>query len=124
MDARRNQIYNALFDAKNGSLTRLCPDRAIGLDELAAELKNCEKCKIVVGDGAKLCYTGLSEQGIDCRMAQESAVMQNAAGVALVACEMAARGETVSSRDLVPVYLRLSQAERERLAKGLPITLD
>ena len=34
------------------------------------------------------------------------------------------RGETVSARDLVPVYLRLSQAERERLAKGLKITLD
>ena len=45
-------------------------------------------------------------------------------GVALAAEEMAARGETVSARDLVPVYLRLSQAERERLAKGLKITLD
>ena len=124
MDARRNQIYNALFEAKNGALTRLCPDRAIGLDEVAGELKKCKKCKIIVGDGAKLCYTYLSEQGIDCRMAQENAVMQNAVGVGTVACEMAARGETVSSRDLVPVYLRLSQAERERLAKGLPITLD
>ncbi len=124
MDARRNQIYNALFEAKNAVLTRLCPDRAIGISELAKELKTCEKCKIVVGDGAKLCYTGLLEQGIDCRMAAESAAMQNAVGVALVACEMAARGETVSPRDLVPVYLRLSQAERERLAKGLPITLD
>lgn len=124
MDARRNQIYNALFEAKDGTLTRLCPDRAIGLDEVAAALKNCEKSKIVVGDGAKLCYTYLSEQGIDCRMAQPGAVMQNAVGVGMVACKMAAQGETVSSRDLVPVYLRLSQAERERLAKGLPITLD
>ena len=124
MDARRNQIYNALFEAKNGALIRLCPDRAIGLDEVAAALKNCEKSKILVGDGAKLCYTYLLAQGIDCRMAQENAVMQNAVGVALVACKMAARGETVSSRDLVPAYLRLSQAERERLAKGLPIILD
>lgn len=124
MDARRNQIYNALFAAKGGVLTRLCPDRAIGLEEVAAELKNCEKSKIIVGDGAKLCYTYLSEHGIDCRMAQGSAVMQNAIGVGLTACEMVSRGETVSARDLVPVYLRLSQAERERLAKGLPITLD
>ena len=36
---------------------------------------------------------------------------------------MARRGETVSGRDWVPTYLRLSQAERERLAKGLKITL-
>ena len=50
--------------------------------------------------------------------------MQNAMGVALAAEEMAARGETVSARDLVPVYLRLSQAERERLARGLPLTAE
>ena len=124
MDARRNQIYNALFEAKDGILTRLCPDRAVGLEVVAAELKNCEKSKIIVGDGAKLCYTYLSEHGMDCRMAQGNAAMQNAIGVGLVACEMLSRGETVSARDLVPVYLRLSQAERERLAKGLPITLD
>ena len=124
MDARRNQIYNALFEAKDGILTRLCPDRAIGLDEVAAELKTYKKSKIIVGDGAKLCYTYLSEQGIDCRMAQGSAMMQNAIGVGLAACEMISRGETVSARNLVPVYLRLSQAERERLAKGLPITLE
>ena len=124
MDARRNQIYNALFEAKEGHLTRLCPDRAIGLDEVADELKNCKKCKIVVGDGAKLCYTYLLEHGIECRLAPESHIMQNAVGVGMAACEMVERGETVSARDLVPVYLRLSQAERERLAKGLPITLD
>ncbi len=124
MDARRNQIYNALFDAKDGVLTRLCPDRAIGLEEVAAELKNCQKNKIIVGDGAKLCYTYLLEQGIDCRVAQGGSVMQNAMGVGLVACEMAARDAFISPSDLVPVYLRLSQAERERLAKGLPITLN
>ena len=124
MDARRNQIYNALFEAKDGGLTRLCPDRAIGLEEVAAELKNCKKSKIIVGDGAKLCYTYLSEHGIDCRMAQGNTVMQNAVGVGVVACEMVSRGEIISAGELVPVYLRLSQAERERLAKGLPITLD
>ena len=124
MDARRNQVYNALFEAKDGALTRLCPDRAIGLDELAEELKSCEKSKIVVGDGAELCYNGLLNRNIPCRIAPPALVMQNAVGVALTACEMAERGETVSARDLVPVYLRLSQAERERLAKGLPITLD
>ena len=78
----------------------------------------------MVGDGAALCSGFLSEVGIPCRMAPAQLVMQNAVGVALAAEEMAARGETVSARDLVPVYLRLSQAERERLAKGLKITLD
>ena len=124
MDARRQQVYNALFRAERGRLTRMTPDRAIALEELAAAIQNDESEKIIVGDGAQLCYTYLSEQGIPCRMAPPSLVMQHAVGVAQTAGEMAARGETVCAHELAPVYLRLSQAERERLAKGLPITLD
>ncbi|MDO4811692.1 MAG: tRNA (adenosine(37)-N6)-threonylcarbamoyltransferase complex dimerization subunit type 1 TsaB [Eubacteriales bacterium] len=124
MDARRQQVYNALFHVHNGALERMSPDRAISLEELVAEIKNDGNDKIIVGDGARLCYTYLSEQGIACRMAPPPLIMQNAVGVAQVAREMAQRGETVSAHELVPVYLRLSQAERERLAKGLKITLD
>lgn len=124
MDARRNQVYNALFLAQDGVLTRQCPDRAIGLAELAEEIKNRPEPKFVVGDGAGLCYNHLLEQDVPCRMAPPQLVMQNAVGVALAAEEMAAAGQVTTSRDLVPVYLRLSQAERERLARGLEITLD
>ena len=124
MDARRNQVYNAVFRAENGQLTRLTEDRAVSLAELAEELKNAEGAKFVVGDGAKLCYTYLTQQGIPCRMAPAALVMQNAVGVGLAAEELATEGKTVSAQELVPVYLRLSQAERERLAKGLKITVD
>ena len=124
MDARRNQVYNALFLAHDGVLTRQCPDRAIGLAELAEEIKNLPEPKFVVGDGAGLCYNYLLEQGVPCRMAPPQLVMQNAVGVALAAEEMAAAGQVTTARDLVPVYLRLSQAEREQLARGLKITLD
>lgn len=124
MDARRNQVYNALFLAHDGVLTRQCPDRAIGLAELAEEIKNRPEPKFVVGDGAGLCYNHLLEQDVPCRMAPPQLVMQNAVGVALAAEEMAAAGQVTTARDLVPVYLRLSQAERERLPRGLKITLD
>lgn len=124
MDARRNQVYNALFLAHDGVLTRQCPDRAIGLAELAEEIKNRPEPKFVVGDGAGLCYNHLLEQDVPCRMAPPQLVMQNAVGVALAAEGMAAAGQVTTARDLVPVYLRLSQAERERLARGLKITLD
>lgn len=124
MDARRNQVYNALFLAHDGVLTRQCPDRAIGLAELAEEIKNRPEPKFVVGDGAGLCYNHLLEQDVPCRMAPPQLVMQNAVGVALAAEEMAAAGQVTTARDLVPVYLRLSQAQRERLARGLKITLD
>ena len=124
MDPRRNQVYNAVFRAERGQLTRLTPDRAISLAELSEELKKGENNKIIVGDGAKLCYTYLSGQNIACHMAPPQLVMQNAIGVALCAGEMAERGHATTARDLVPVYLRLSQAERERLARGLKITID
>ena len=61
MDARRKQVYNALFRARGDSLERLSPDRAISLDELGEELKNFPESKIVVGDGAQLCYNTLKE---------------------------------------------------------------
>ena len=124
MDARRNQVYNALFLAHDGVLTRQCPDRAIGLAELAEEIKNRPEPKFVVGDGAGLCYNHLLEQDVPCRMAPPQLMMQNAVGVALAAEEMAAAGQVTTARDLVPVYLRLSQAERERLARGLSLTAE
>ncbi len=124
MDARRQQVYNAVFRAENGVLERRCEDRAISLEELYEELKNSDAPKIIVGDGAKLCYTYLLEKGLPCRLAPPQLIMQNASGVALAAQELAENDQTVSARDLVPVYLRLSQAERERLAKGLKITVD
>ncbi|MBQ3533402.1 MAG: tRNA (adenosine(37)-N6)-threonylcarbamoyltransferase complex dimerization subunit type 1 TsaB [Oscillospiraceae bacterium] len=124
MDARRNQVYNAVFEVTDGRLTRLSEDRAIGLAQLAEEVKNRSSTKIIVGDGAHLCYNYFLEAGIPCRMAPAQLRMQNAVGVALAAEELAAEGKTVSAHQLVPVYLRLSQAERERLARGLKITVE
>lgn len=124
IDARRSQVYNALFRCENGQLTRLCPDRAIGLEELAEELRQDEGPKLALGDGGRLCRDYLNSHGIACRLAPENGLYQSAVGVALAAEDMARRGETVSGRDLVPTYLRLSQAERERLAKGLKITVE
>ena len=114
MDARRQQVYNALFQAKDGQLTRLTPDRAISLEELAAELANDLHPKTVVGDGARLCFAHLTEAGISCRLAPAHLVMQNAMSVALEAEAMAAEGNLVSAQALEPVYLRPAQADRLR----------
>jgi len=117
MDARRKQVYNALFLAEGGKLKRLSPDRAISLEELGEELKKLEKTKIVVGDGAKLCYNTLTEQGIDLQLAPVNLRMQCAWGVARAAEDVIARDELCKGQDLIPVYHRLSQAERERLER-------
>jgi len=112
MDARRNQIYNALFAARDGRLTRLTPDRAIGLEELAEELQQDARRKIIVGDGGKLCADALTAAGVACRLAPPYLVMQSAVTVALEAEEAAGRGGLVSAQELLPVYLRPPQAER------------
>jgi tRNA threonylcarbamoyladenosine biosynthesis protein TsaB len=124
MDARRNQVYNAIFRAEGGTLTRVTADRAISLAELYEEVKGDPLPKLIVGDGASLCYTYLSEQGVACSIAPMRDRMQQASGVAAVAQRMAQEGKLVSAQELLPTYLRLSQAERERLARGEKITVD
>ena len=118
MDARRKQVYNALFLATGDRLERLSPDRAVSLAELGEELQKLEKPKIVVGDGAELCYNTLREQVHGLELAPLHLRMQSAWGVARAAEELAAGGGLVKGGALVPVYHRLSQAERERLEKN------
>ena len=117
MDARRHQVYNARFQAEGGRLLRLCPDRAISIDELAAELLSREKTQILVGDGAELCYNELTKRGLPVRLAPPHLRWQSAWGVARAAEELARTGGLITAAELAPVYHRLSQAERERLAR-------
>ena len=110
MDARRSQVYNALFEIKDGAPERLCRDRAIALSELAAELKGYDREVLLVGDGARLSFDYLTAEGISCRIAPQNLLYQSAWGVGMEAL----RTEPGTADDLLPVYLRLSQAERER----------
>ena len=117
MDARRSQIYNARFAAQGGMPIRLTGDRAIGLEELALELEGTKSTQIIVGDGAALCYNYLQEFGVPALIAPAHLRHQSAWGVARAALEQARQGRLTDAAGLTPVYLRLSQAERERLEK-------
>ena len=111
MDARRNQVYNANFAAENGTLTRLTPDRAISLADLAEEVRNDPRPITLVGDGAHLAYAYFTEQGLPCRLAPPHLIMENAMSVALEAEELAARDKLVSAQALEAFYLRPPQAD-------------
>ena len=117
MDARCNQFYNAVFDISNGTITRLCEDRALLCDELKNELaKILDSKKIILcGDGAELFYKSVSDLP-NVTVAPEYLKYQSAVGIGLYAYNNADNG-TVSSDTLLPVYLRLPQAERELKAK-------
>ena len=69
MDARRQQVYNALFRTENGRVTRLCADRAVAMELVAEELAAMPEPKLIVGDGAVLLYDFLQKAGIGCRLA-------------------------------------------------------
>ena len=119
MDARRSQVYNALFHVDCGKYTRIRDDRAISLQELGEDVKNLTEPIFLVGDGSILCYNTLSEMVPGMVLPPEHRMHQRAAGVALEAERMLNAGGAFPGEALVPNYLRLSQAERERNEKGM-----
>ena len=117
MDARRSQVYNALYHVDCGKYTRIREDRAISLQELGEDVKNLSEPIFLVGDGSVLCYNTLSEKVPGLILPPEARMHQRAAGVALEAERLLQSGGTFPAGALVPNYLRLSQAERERNEK-------
>lgn len=115
MDARCNQVYNGIFEVDNGNIKRLCDDRALLCDELAVEIKELSqkgKDIIIMGDGAELFYPFVKDLD-NTVLADEDKRYQNATGVAFAAEEQFKNGDTLSPEKLLPIYLRLPQAERE-----------
>lgn len=111
MDARCNQVYNAVFRVQNGIVMRLCDDRAVFIDELTEDLKKYNERIILAGDGADLVYSKIDEGMIE--LAPPALRYQSGTGV----CFASEYCTEINAEALMPVYLRLPQAERERLAK-------
>ena len=112
MNARRAQVYNALFACENGVLTRLCPDRAISIAELDEELATATQPIYLVGDGYDITLDGFQKT----QVVPVPDELRYQSGYSVALCGLAAhsRGEAVNDTALAPVYLRPSQAERER----------
>ena len=117
MDARRSQVYTALFHVKGEKYKKVREDRAISLQELADDIKNLTEPIFLVGDGSILCYNSLSEEIPNLVLPAEHRMHQRAAGVAMAAEIMMKEGLPGDGAALIPNYLRLSQAERERMAR-------
>ncbi len=111
MDARCNQVYTALFRCENSKVIRLCDDKAVSIDELCEELKNYNEKIYLAGDGAEICYNVFKDKLSTAVLSAENRRYQRAYGAALAAINN--ESSFASSAALVPVYLRLPQAERE-----------
>ncbi len=119
MDARRNQVYNAIFTVKDGKLERLTEDRAISLSELAEELENNYKNETIYlsGDGYDIAKKYLSTKDIKIKETPASLVNQNAVSIAKCAKRAYESGIAATDTSLSPTYLRMPSAERERLER-------
>lgn len=115
MDARAGQVYNALFAIENGSVQRLCDDRAIKLTDLAEEIGTTPY--FLVGDGAELCYNTIREKCTGLRLAPPELRYPTGYGVAAAALPLLQAGKACSPQELDAFYLRRPQAERERMKR-------
>lgn len=115
MNARRNQVYNALFRISDGVIERICRDRAIAIADLDCELKNYTLPLYLCGDGYDITVKNstLTNYGY----VGDREKLQSAYSVARCAFRKFQGGDFVTDATLVPIYLRPSQAERERLER-------
>ena len=114
MDARRGQFYTATFAVTDSVVTRLSPDEAKSGEEIAASLAAYPHITLV-GDGAAVALPFFD--GLPVELCPEEKRLADGESVGLAAYAMYRAGKTVSDADFAPVYLRLPQAERERLEK-------
>ncbi len=132
IDARRNEVYSALFEendrfgsvsgvqgSTHGPLTRIGQERALGMEQLLAELTAMDREVIFVGDALRVHAEKIKAAGNGkFILAPLSACDLRAGCVATVGLNMLESGKAIDGSDHTPVYLRLSSAERERLEQG------
>lgn len=118
MDARRGQTYTGIFTFKDGQMVTLMENSAISIEETIEKLNEIGRPVVFIGDGIPV-FTPIIDASI--KVPHEYAVAgmnrQRASSVAVLGAKLFNEGKTVKAEDHLPEYLRLSQAERERLEK-------
>ena len=116
MNARRSQVYTALFRSDGRELTRLMPDSAISILELDEILAGYGESVAFCGDGYDITVAGISKTNAE--YTPERLRHQSAYSVAAVAFEKYTNGSWCDDAALKVDYLRPSQAERELMNKN------
>ena len=117
MDARCSQVYNAMFRIKGETVERLTDDRALSLSDLLLNFKQTDERILIVGDGAEITYDFLKNEASNAVLAPKNRRTQTASSVALAAFQKLFKGKTQTAAELMPIYLRLPQAQRELNAR-------
>ena len=119
MDARRDQVYTAVFNGTGGGITRITEDLAISVEELAERLAPYRDTRKIYlcGDGYAVVKRAFDKLGVATENTPPLLIAENAYSVAKVALRMHARGECTDDLKHNPTYLRVPQAERERIER-------
>jgi tRNA threonylcarbamoyladenosine biosynthesis protein TsaB len=121
IDARRNQMYNALYTSNGDSLTRLTEDRSLLIEDLYKDIKDYSGKVYIVGDGQENVKAYFESNN----MSQDNFIypeylenLQKGSNTALIAYNNLNKKKT--GEEILPSYLKLPQAEQElRKKRGL-----
>ena len=118
MDARRGQVYTAIYRSYGDHIEKLTDDMAIPITELGEMLGKYKGEPIyLTGDGYNTARGVLTDMGIAIQSTPPLNISESAYSVARVAKRLYDEGKAVSDREISPTYLRMPQAERERLER-------
>ena len=116
MDARRNQTYTGLYRFDGNQMEIIKPQCAVGIDEIIAEVNKLGQAVVFLGDGVAVFETYIHENcTVPYTFAPAHVNKQRAGAVAALGEIYYTEGKTETAEEHRPDYLRLSQAERERL---------
>ena len=117
IDARRGQAYTATFLSNGCEIKRLNEDRVMPVTEIAQELKDTDADVYIVGDAYASAHRVFEREGVKVKNTPALLQKGNAVSIGRVAYRKFKAGGAVSDRELSPKYLRMPQAERERLER-------
>lgn len=118
MDARRNQTYTGLYTFQGNEMTTLKEQCAVGIDEIIDTINTTGREVVFLGDGVPVFRDYIAEHcKVPYRFAPAHMNKQRAGAVAVLGMKYFSEGRYESAAEHKPEYLRLSQAERERLEK-------
>lgn len=118
MDARRNQVYTGLYTFNEGRFDTLEPQTACAVEEILGKVNELNRAVIFLGDGVEV-YRDLMKQllTVPYELAPAHLSRQRAGAVGTLGIQMYHNNQMQTAELHEPVYLRLSQAERERAEK-------
>ncbi len=114
MDARRNQVYTGLYTFHEDNMEIISDQKAVPIDEIVEEINTLSKEVVFLGDGVPVFKKFIEENcKVSVSFAPSHMAMQRAGAIAVRAEYYYNLGKIETAAEHKPVYLRLSQAERE-----------